>query len=120
MMCNLNTLDFFSDRIKKTKRLVKPALLVIIVYLTVQIIPTNLVRPVTTVLHQRNTTPNTHVQQEPSTISQVSNIQYNLLSKICEFFVFYPLANEVAKGYNNTTVRNILVNTLESTSFNGF
>ena len=37
---------------------------------------------------------------------------------------FYPLANEVAKGYSNATVRpsfcNILVNTLESTSFNGF
>jgi len=36
----------------------------------------------------------------------------------------YPLANEVAKGYSNGTVRpsfrNILVNTLESTSFNGF
>jgi hypothetical protein len=38
--------------------------------------------------------------------------------------VNYPLANEVAKGYSNATVcpsfRNILVNTLESTSFNGF
>ena len=43
--------------------------------------------------------------------------------------VFYPLANEVAMGYSNATVRpsflrpsvrNILVNTLESTSFNGF
>ena len=37
---------------------------------------------------------------------------------------FYPLANQVAKGYSNATVRpsfrNILVNTLESTSFNGF
>jgi hypothetical protein len=41
---------------------------------------------------------------------------------------YYPLANEVAKGYNNATVcpffrqsfRNILVNTLESTSFNRF
>jgi hypothetical protein len=37
----------------------------------------------------------------------------------------YPLANEVTKGYSNATVlpsalRNILVNTLESTSFNGF
>ena len=43
--------------------------------------------------------------------------------------VFHPLANEVAKGYSNATVRpsfrpffrasfrNILVNTLESTSF---
>jgi hypothetical protein len=42
--------------------------------------------------------------------------------------IYYPLANEVAKGYSNATVlpsfrpsfRNILVNTLESTSFNGF
>ena len=41
---------------------------------------------------------------------------------------YYPLANEVAKGYSNATVRpsfrpsfhNILVNTLGSTSFNGF
>ena len=37
---------------------------------------------------------------------------------------YYPLANEVAKGYSNATVcpsfRSILVNTLESTSFNGF
>ena len=41
----------------------------------------------------------------------------------------YPLANEVAKGYSNATVHpsfrrpsfcNILVNTLESTSYNGF
>jgi len=40
----------------------------------------------------------------------------------------YPLANEVSKGYSNATVlpsvrpsfRNILVNTLESPSFNGF
>ena len=44
------------------------------------------------------------------------------------FSCYYPLANEVAKGYSNATVRlsfrpsfrNILVNTLESTSFNGF
>ena len=43
-------------------------------------------------------------------------------------FFCYPLANEVANGYSNATVRpsilpsfrNILVNTLESTSFNGF
>ena len=33
---------------------------------------------------------------------------------------YYPLANEVAKGYSNATFRNILVNTLESISFNGF
>jgi hypothetical protein len=44
----------------------------------------------------------------------------------------YPLASEVVKGYSNATVRpsvipslrpsfrNILVNTLESASFNGF
>jgi hypothetical protein len=52
------------------------------------------------------------------------------------FYFYYPLANEVAKGYSNATVcpsvrpsvrpsvlpsfRNILVNTLESTFFNGF
>jgi hypothetical protein len=42
--------------------------------------------------------------------------------------IFYPLANEIVKGYSNATVRpavrpsfrNILVNTLETTSFNGF
>ena len=44
---------------------------------------------------------------------------------------YYPLANEVAKGYTVVTLpsvlpsflpsfRNILVNTLGSTSFNGF
>ena len=37
---------------------------------------------------------------------------------------FYPLANELAKGYSNATFHpffcSILVNTLESTSFNGF
>ena len=44
----------------------------------------------------------------------------------CEHLLacYYPLANEVAKGYSNATARpsfhNILVNTLESTSFNGF
>ena len=40
----------------------------------------------------------------------------------------YPLANKVAKGYSNATVRpsvrpsfrNIVVNTVESTSFDGF
>ena len=41
----------------------------------------------------------------------------------CEFYD-YPLANEVEMGYSNATVCpsvcNILVNTLESTSFNGF
>jgi hypothetical protein len=48
--------------------------------------------------------------------------------KVCMYpvviYAIYSLANEVAKGYSNTTVRpslsNILVNTLESTSFNGF
>jgi hypothetical protein len=47
-------------------------------------------------------------------------------------FHYYPLTNEVAKGYSNATFhlsfllsvrpsfRNIFVNTLESTSFNGF
>ena len=38
--------------------------------------------------------------------------------------IYYPLANEVTKGYSNATFRpsfrNVLVNTLESTSFNGF
>jgi hypothetical protein len=42
--------------------------------------------------------------------------------------VFYHLANEVAKGYSNATVhpsflpffRNIFLNAIESTSFNGF
>jgi hypothetical protein len=52
----------------------------------------------------------------------------------CPLYCFcYPLANEFVKGYSNATVRpsrskvwvkfllhNILVNTLESTSFNGF
>ena len=41
-----------------------------------------------------------------------------------DLWIYYLLANEVAKGYSNATVRpsfrNILVNTLESTSFNGF
>ena len=34
--------------------------------------------------------------------------------------VLLSLTNEVAKGYSNATFRNILVNTLESTPFNGF
>jgi hypothetical protein len=42
--------------------------------------------------------------------------------------LYYPLANEDAKGYSNAivrssvlpSVRHILVNTLGSTSFNGF
>jgi hypothetical protein len=49
-------------------------------------------------------------EKEKRKIQQTSNV--------------YPLANEVAKGYSNAIVRpsfrNILVNTLESTSFNGF
>ena len=43
------------------------------------------------------------------------------------YWYFYPLANEVAKGYSKATVRSfrlsfcsILMNTLGSTSFNGF
>jgi hypothetical protein len=41
----------------------------------------------------------------------------------CLLYLFYPLANEVAKGYSNATVRpslrNILVNTLGSpTTYN--
>ena len=58
------------------------------------------------------------------------NFPVNLFSAYVTmwYFGFYPLANEVAKGYSNATVRpsvlpsfrNILVNTLESTSFNGF
>ena len=51
-----------------------------------------------------------------------NNIYYSIS------FIYYPLANEVAKGYSNATVRpsvrpsvrHILVNTLGSTSFNGF
>ena len=50
----------------------------------------------------------------------------------CLSTFYYPLSNEVAKGYSNATVipsfllsvrpsfHNILVNTLESTSFHGF
>ena len=38
--------------------------------------------------------------------------------------IYYSPANEVSKGYSKATVRpsfrNIIVNTLESTSFNGF
>ena len=56
------------------------------------------------------------------TLPMLSSVSYNQLNN-------YPLANEVAMGYSNATVRpsvvlpsfrNILVNTLESTSFNGF
>jgi len=47
-----------------------------------------------------------------------------IFGKLKWFIFFYPLANEVAKGYSNASFRpsfrNILVNTLESTSFNGF
>jgi hypothetical protein len=58
---------------------------------------------------------------------------HNLESKVIFFcklksLFHYPLANEVAKGYSNatfrlsvlTSVRHIFVNTLGSTSFNGF
>ena len=48
----------------------------------------------------------------------------NLLWSLPGTSLYYPLANEVAMGYSNATIRpsfrNILVNTLESTSFNGF
>ena len=43
------------------------------------------------------------------------------VGRIKEVTVNYPLDNEVAKGYSNATVRrHILLNTLGSTSFNGF
>jgi hypothetical protein len=45
---------------------------------------------------------------------------YAITQRTSSKVTFYPLANEVAKGYSNATFRNILVNTLESTSFNGF
>ena len=57
------------------------------------------------------------------------HVQWNLSKQNPFVTNCYPLANEVAKGYSNATVRpsvvrlsfrNILVNTLESTSFNGF
>ena len=52
------------------------------------------------------------------------NIPIRVMGIKYHFQQYYPLANEVAKGYSNTTVRlsfrNILVNTLESTPFNGF
>ena len=51
-----------------------------------------------------------------------------LLIIVFVHIICYPLANEVAMGYSNAivrpsfclSVRNIFVNTLESTSFNGF
>jgi hypothetical protein len=50
--------------------------------------------------------------------------KYTVILSTIYLLVYYPLTNEVAKGYSNTTVRpsfrSILVNTLESTSFNGF
>jgi hypothetical protein len=46
------------------------------------------------------------------------------MSSLAFLITVYALANEVAKGYSNATVRpslrNILVNTLESTSFMDF
>ena len=52
------------------------------------------------------------------------NIPIRVMGIKYHFQQYYPLANEVAKGYSNATVRlsfrNILVNTLESTPFNGF
>jgi len=58
----------------------------------------------------------------------LAKINFIHLWNLYEFLrsFFYPLVNKVAKGYtcSNATVRpsfhNILVNTLESTSFNGF
>jgi hypothetical protein len=51
-------------------------------------------------------------------------MQLKITLYTCTSLIYYPLANEVAKGYSNASVRpsfrNILVNTLESTSFNGF
>ena len=77
----------------------------------------------------------THYNKYPSSSSRnrwdiSDNVCLDLL--ICCYSIciesgkkcYYPLANEVAKGYRNATDRpsfhNILVNTLESTSFNGF
>ena len=55
-----------------------------------------------------------------------TNVMYMYVRNmdVAYFCDYYPLANEVGKGYSNATVRpsfrNILVNTLESTSFNEF
>jgi len=59
-------------------------------------------------------------------ISKISVYYWCFNICISEISLYYPLANEVAKGYNKATVRpsvrpsfrNILVDTLESTSFN--
>jgi hypothetical protein len=56
-------------------------------------------------------------------VSEKYNIFINIeISGIVK--TYYPLVNEVAKGYSNPSVRpsfrNILVNTLGSKSFNGF
>jgi hypothetical protein len=61
-----------------------------------------------------------------SLVLYASQLNFYLLHVLCP--CNYPLANKVAKGYKNATVRpsfhpsfrNILVNTIESTSFNGF
>jgi hypothetical protein len=50
--------------------------------------------------------------------------RWPLTYDLAQYWHYYPLANEVAKGYSNATIRpsfhSILVTTLESTSFNGF
>ena len=60
-----------------------------------------------------------------SSLTALVRQMYNVLFVYAEkVFGYYPLANEVVKGYSNATVRlsfrNNLVNTLESTSYNGF
>ena len=64
-----------------------------------------------------------------SSLTALVRQMYNVLFVYAEkVFGYYPLANEVVKEYSTATVRpsvrlsfrNILVNTLESTSFNGF
>ena len=67
--------------------------------------------------------------KQPKTDSKTFFPCTNLQTSSCQISQsYYPLANEVVKGYSNATIRpsvlpsfrNILVNTLESTSFNGF
>jgi hypothetical protein len=58
------------------------------------------------------------------TINIIDTYNLEIFRPFLKINTCYPLANEVAKGYSNASVRpsfsNILVNTLESTSFNGF
>ena len=60
----------------------------------------------------------------PALVDKQNNMCFFPLIISCKLNTFYPRANEVAKGYSNATIllsfHNILVNTLESTSFNGF